>query len=100
HNGKKAFPSTHCDKCHKIVPAPKLDLTYTAEGIGPVKFSHKFHTKIFNCNNCHIKHFPMKKTKGKMTMEEINKGKYCGACHNGSIASPASDCGKCHLIGS
>ncbi|MFN3479247.1 MAG: c(7)-type cytochrome triheme domain-containing protein [Thermodesulfovibrionales bacterium] len=99
HDGKKAFSSIDCSKCHSVVPAPKSDLTYTTGGIGPVKFSHNFHTKIFKCNDCHTKYFPMKKTKGKMTMDEINKGKYCGTCHNGSIASPASDCGKCHRIG-
>lgn len=99
HNGKKAFSSSECSRCHEMKGFSK-ELRYKVEGIGDVVFSHKLHTTMFSCDHCHPKSFPMKKTKGKMTMEEINKGKYCGTCHNGSIASPASDCGKCHLIGS
>lgn len=99
HNGKRAFSSSECTRCHEMKSFSK-ELSYKVEGIGNVVFSHKFHTSVFSCNQCHPGTFSMKKTKGKMTMEEINKGKYCGACHNGNIASPASDCGKCHIIGS
>lgn len=99
HNGKKAFSSSECNRCHEMKGFSK-DLRYKVEGIGDVVFSHKLHTAMFSCNNCHTKSFPMKKTRGVMTMEEINKGKYCGTCHDGKIASPASDCGKCHIIGS
>ncbi|MDO9289303.1 MAG: cytochrome c3 family protein, partial [Thermodesulfovibrionales bacterium] len=66
------------------------------EGLGPVTFSHKFHAGTFPCDECHPKLFGMKKTQGKMPMDKINEGKFCGACHNGSIASPATDCTKCH----
>ena len=98
HDGKKSFSSSECARCHDMKGLSK-ELRYKVEGIGDVVFSHKFHTSIFSCDQCHPGTFSMKKTKGKMTMEEINKGKYCGACHNGSMASPASDCGKCHLTG-
>lgn len=99
HDGKKAFSSSECSRCHEMKGFGK-DLRYKVEAIGDVVFSHKFHTALFSCDQCHPTTFQMKKTKGKMTMEEINKGKYCGTCHNSSMASPASDCGKCHLIGS
>jgi c(7)-type cytochrome triheme protein len=95
HNGKKAFSSSDCSRCHDMKGFSK-ELTYRVQGIGDVIFSHKFHTTAFSCDNCHPRLFTMKKTQGKMTMEDINKGKFCGACHNGNIASPSSECGKCH----
>ncbi len=95
HNGKKAFSSSECSKCHKMTEFKK-ELVYKIEGFGPVEFSHKFHTMAFSCNDCHPKLFEMKKTKGKMTMDAMYQGKLCGACHNGTMASAATDCGKCH----
>jgi c(7)-type cytochrome triheme protein len=97
HNGKTAFSSNDCARCHSKMPAPKTDLVYKVKDFGPVKFSHEFHTKAFECKECHTKLFAMKKTQGKMTMDMINKGKSCGACHDGKKASSASDCGKCHI---
>ncbi len=95
HNGKKAFASSECTQCHEMKKFEK-EFVYKVDGIGNVVFSHKFHTAAFSCNDCHTKIFAMKKTQGKMKMDDINNGKYCGACHNGNVASPASDCGKCH----
>jgi c(7)-type cytochrome triheme protein len=96
HNGKKAFASEQCIKCHSKVPPPEKSLTYKVKGVGPVNFSHKFHTAAFKCDQCHPKVFAMKKTQGKMTMDAMNNGKFCGSCHNGNMASAVSDCGKCH----
>jgi c(7)-type cytochrome triheme protein len=96
HNGKKAFASSECSKCHAKTPAPKADLVYKPEGIGVVKFSHAFHTKSFGCGDCHTKIFAMKKGGNKITMDTINAGNHCGKCHNGKTASDASDCTKCH----
>ncbi|MGO9013448.1 MAG: cytochrome c3 family protein [Dissulfurispiraceae bacterium] len=96
HNGKTAFASTDCTKCHAKTPAPKAPLVYKVKDMGPVTFSHTFHTGVFSCAKCHPKIFTMKKTQGKMTMDAMNKGKQCGACHNGTIATSVTDCGKCH----
>jgi c(7)-type cytochrome triheme protein len=96
HNGKEAFASSECAKCHNLKGFNK-ELKYKVDGIGDVKFSHEFHTAAFSCDNCHPKLFDMKKTKGKMTMDAINKGKFCGSCHNGKTASDATECGKCHI---
>lgn len=95
HDGKKAFSSTECSKCHNVKGFEK-ELTYKVEGIGNVVFSHKFHTTAFSCDSCHPKLFNMKKTQGKMKMDDMYQGKTCGACHNGNIATSVSDCGKCH----
>ncbi len=66
--------------------------------MGKVVFSGKVHAdKGFKCSDCHTKIFPMKKT--TLTMAEINAGKECGTCHNGTKAFKASDpanCTKCH----
>lgn len=91
HNGKKAFASSECTRCHEMKKFDK-DLLYKVEGIGNVTFSHKFHTGMFSCDDCHTKYFAMKKTQGKMKMDRMNEGKLCGACHSGNI----SDCAKCH----
>jgi len=96
HNGKKAFSSDQCGTCHAKIPAPKTALVYKPEGIGVVKFSHEFHTKSFACADCHTTLFAMRKGKSKMTMEIMNAGGSCGKCHNGSVATPVSECGKCH----
>ena len=96
HNGKKAFSSNDCSKCHPKTPAPKADLVYKPEGIGLVKFSHAFHTQSFACKDCHTKIFSMKKGGIKMTMDAMNAGKQCGGCHNGKLATAVTECGKCH----
>jgi c(7)-type cytochrome triheme protein len=96
HNGKKAFSSDQCGKCHATIPAPKTALVYKPEGIGIVKFSHESHTLSFACKDCHDKIFPMKKGGKKMTMDAMNAGGSCGTCHNGTLATAATECAKCH----
>jgi c(7)-type cytochrome triheme protein len=51
------------------------------------------------CKDCHAKTFKMKKGSTIMKMTDINAGKFCGECHNGSRAFAANDkksCGRCH----
>lgn len=69
---------------------------------GKVTLDGKTHAdKGVKCADCHTKPklFEMKKGKDKMTMKDMNEGKYCGACHDGkkafSVKTPA-DCAKCH----
>ena len=95
HNGKKAFASTECSRCHDLKNFAQ-DVSYKVEGIGDVVFSHRFHTSVFSCNDCHTKIFAMRKTHGKMAMNDMYQGKHCGACHNGTAASPVSECKNCH----
>ncbi len=96
HNGKKAFSSYDCNKCHEKTPAPSADLTYRNKGIGAVKFSHNVHSPAFKCDECHKKLFVMRKGGSRMKMDAMYNGKFCGACHNGNTASNVMDCGKCH----
>lgn len=96
HDGARAFPATECAKCHPSIKGFSKELTYKVEGVGNVTYSHKFHTALFSCDECHPKLFSMKKTQGKMKMDPMYAGKLCGTCHNGSTAFPVTDCEKCH----
>jgi len=100
HNGKKAFAAYDCSKCHPSMAVtgksgPKGTIAF-GTGDNLAEFKHAVHTAKFGCSECHPKIFPMAKTKLGMTMDKLNAGKFCGACHNGKKAFSADDCGKCH----
>lgn len=67
---------------------------------GKVVFDGKIHAdKGAKCNDCHPAIFKMKKGGDVMTMKDMEAGKFCGTCHNGTkafgVKDPAS-CAKCH----
>jgi c(7)-type cytochrome triheme protein len=68
--------------------------------MGKVIFDGKAHSeKGVKCTECHSKIFKMKKGTAEMKMADINAGKFCGECHNGSRAFKTDDqanCGRCH----
>ena len=68
--------------------------------MGKVTFDGKVHAdKGLKCLDCHSKIFKMKKGSTEMKMVDINAGKFCGECHNGTKAFAAKEpanCGKCH----
>lgn len=67
------------------------------EGQRPVIFSHWFHRIRFQCRVCHTElGFEMRAGANNVTMDEIIKGKFCGACHNGDIAWSVDNCDLCH----
>ena len=67
---------------------------------GKVIFDGKIHADHgLKCNDCHTKIFKMKKGSASMKMADLNAGKFCGECHNGTKAfktSDAANCAKCH----
>ena len=75
---------------------------YTPKGAGKVVFDGKDHAgKGLKCAECQPGLFKMKKEIGDVpiTMKEMEGGKGCGACHNGSKVFGVKDqrtCGKCH----
>ncbi len=79
---------------------PGKTVEYEGGGGGKVTFDGKIHAdKGAKCNDCHPALFQMKKGAVKITMADINAGKNCGACHNGTKAFKAGDaanCAKCH----
>lgn len=68
-----------------------------------VIFSHKAHMdKGLSCEMCHNRLFEMQAKKSQanadFVMESLYQGKYCGACHNGSLAFAANTrCATCHI---
>ena len=74
--------------------------------IKPVRaviFEHKFHLgKKFGCQSCHPYLFPQKagevEERDDFTMEAFSNGKYCGKCHDGTLAfSVNTKCNWCHI---
>lgn len=72
----------------------------------PVKaviFEHKSHmAQGLECDSCHSGLFEMAtgtaQGKDDFTMESLYKGKYCGACHDGSTAFASNTrCTVCHI---
>jgi c(7)-type cytochrome triheme protein len=70
------------------------------KGASMVVFDGKMHAdKGFKCADCHPGVFKMKKDGDVITMKDIQEGKFCGTCHNGTRAFNAKDavsCAKCH----
>jgi c(7)-type cytochrome triheme protein len=67
-------------------------------GSDPVLFSHSIHRVKFRCSVCHGElGFEMKAGANDINMAKIAAGKYCGACHNGRIASGSAQCDRCHV---
>jgi c(7)-type cytochrome triheme protein len=68
-------------------------------------FSHKAHVTGagLQCNDCHTKIFEMSasnaQASGDFNKISFGEGKYCGACHNGSVVFGVQDeasCKRCH----
>lgn len=63
-------------------------------------FPHWSHQENYKCYTCHPSLFSKEKKVG-MTHEDIDEGKYCGACHNGAVAfypeDEDIDCEVCHV---
>lgn len=66
-------------------------------GLRPVVFPHWFHRIRFQCKVCHSEvEFKMRAGATEMQMAGIMAGKFCGKCHNGTIAWGAERCDLCH----
>ena len=59
-------------------------------------FPHWEHVQMLDCSNCHPEIFNLKKKTTKhFSMDNILKGKFCGACHL-NVAFPMDPCKRCH----
>jgi c(7)-type cytochrome triheme protein len=92
HNGEQAFNvSGDCTICHAG------DVLYVNDDAGNITFSHDVHIGMFDCEECHPDIFKAERGASPATMEEMENGVSCGACHDGSAAfSVAGDCEACH----
>lgn len=80
---------------HAVFPGKQI--VFEGGGYGKVIFnglSHRGRQK--GCADCHPDVFPMSRAT-KITMNDINAGKFCGHCHNGKDAFSPQECEKCHL---
>ncbi len=79
---------------------PGKTVEFAGGGAGKVVFDGKVHAdKGLKCAECHPALFKMKKGGDTITMKDMDAGKNCGACHNGTKAfsvKDAANCGKCH----
>ncbi|PLX91556.1 MAG: cytochrome C, partial [Desulfuromonas sp.] len=96
HDGDTAFGvADDCSSCH-----PTREITIPEEDAGDVLFSHEVHTSMFGCSDCHADIFkPAAGKNPKTSMEAMEDGESCGACHDGDSAfSVAEDCEACHQM--
>ena len=92
HNGKQAFSVKECSKCH-----PTADVLFEDKSAGNVVFSHKFHTSLYTCGDCHSSTYKTNRSTVKVTMQKMEDGKSCGGCHDGKTAfSVKEKCESCH----
>ena len=74
------------------------DVTLKNRG-GDVAFSHEAHVDGvgLECTACHADLYTSSKQHKQVTMKQMQKGKSCGACHNGKKAfSVKGGCATCH----
>jgi c(7)-type cytochrome triheme protein len=67
--------------------------------LGDVMFRHNNHTGLYTCVDCHTSIYKTTRSKVKVSMQEMEKGKSCGACHDGKTAFTVKEqCKSCHQI--
>jgi c(7)-type cytochrome triheme protein len=94
HNGEKAFAVAECSRCH-----PSREIIFIDKTAGNICFSHKNHTNLYKCGECHPLTFKTSRSKTKVSMKMMEAGKSCGSCHDGKIAfSVKENCASCHKI--
>jgi c(7)-type cytochrome triheme protein len=78
-------------------------VTFPGKTQAAVTFDHGKHLKVegMACKTCHPAIFAkMKAAANKITMADINKGKFCGVCHKEkgkAFAVTKETCAKCHV---
>jgi len=83
-----------CTKCH-----PVGDVPIKIPDFGTLTFSHGKHLGMYTCSDCHDSLFRTIKDNAHLSMAQMERGKGCGACHEGKTAfSVKGDCVKCHQV--
>jgi c(7)-type cytochrome triheme protein len=94
HNGKTAFKTGECVKCHPI-----KEKSYKVADAGDVLFSHRFHMGMYSCSECHPRLYIPGRGNPTVTMTEMEGQKSCGACHDGKSAfTVRENCERCHRM--
>ncbi len=92
HDGKSAFPLADCIKCH-----PVKNIVLGGKEAGAVAFTHREHAARQPCTACHPATFLAGKNR-PVGMAAMEKGKSCGACHDGVKAFGVAKCAGCHTV--
>lgn len=93
HTGTKAFALQECVRCHRT-----KEIVYKVAATGPTAFSHTSHLAASpDCRVCHPSVFAAGPNK-RIKMADMEKGKSCGACHNGTKAFGLAACITCHPV--
>ncbi len=74
------------------------EVTFPVADPGKSVFSHEGHVlkaKV-GCKECHPKLYLDVARSKRVTMKQMEKGKSCGACHQGKRAFALDACEKCH----
>jgi c(7)-type cytochrome triheme protein len=68
------------------------------DDLPPAVFPHWVHRMQYKCPACHDALFKMKAGTSLVNMDELQAGKWCGACHDGKAAfiSDLNSCLRCH----
>lgn len=75
------------------------DIVFRMKGAAEAVFSHDAHVagKGLRCTNCHYALYATVEKHSKATMADMQKGRSCGACHNGQNAFDVkTSCDRCH----
>ncbi len=74
------------------------DITFRVKGEENVVYSHDTHVgKGLKCTDCHYALYTTMAKHSKATMADMQKGRSCGACHNGQKAFDVrGNCKRCH----
>ena len=89
------MPASSAERGSVVLPRVQQD---EGSEYPPATFSHSVHRYQYKCHVCHDAIFKMKKGTNKVTMQEIENGKFCGTCHNDTIAFGTNfdSCQRCH----
>lgn len=74
------------------------EITFPVTDPGKTVFSHEVHVmkaKV-GCKECHPRLYLDVARSKRVTMKQMEKGRSCGACHQGKRAFALDACDKCH----
>ena len=68
------------------------------DDVAPAVFPHWIHRMQYTCYACHDTPYKMAAGADVVTMDQIQAGQSCGACHDGKTAfvSNLTTCNRCH----